>query len=67
MLSEVQTKSANYLRILAVLKALRERGYINDKEYAVDIICVADKKRFALKCRANLPKGKEEDTWLKQS
>ena len=32
-----------------------------------DIICVADKKRFALKCRANLPKGKEEDTWLKQS
>ena len=34
MLSEVQTKSANYLRIIAVLKALRERGYINDKEYA---------------------------------
>ena len=29
MLSEVQTKSANYLRIIAVLKALRERGYIN--------------------------------------
>lgn len=34
MLSEVQTKSANYLRIIAVLKALRERGHINDKEYA---------------------------------
>lgn len=33
MLSEVQTKSANYLRIIAVLKALRERGYIDDKEY----------------------------------
>lgn len=33
MLSEVQTKSANYLRIIAVLKALRERGHINDKEY----------------------------------
>ena len=34
MLSEVQTKSANHLRIIAVLKALRERGYINDTEYA---------------------------------
>lgn len=34
MLSKVQTKSANYLCIVAVLKALRERGYINDKEYA---------------------------------
>ena len=33
MLSEFQTKSANYLRIIAVLKGLRERGYINDKEY----------------------------------
>ena len=34
MLSEVQTKSANYLHIVAVLKTLRERGYINEKEYA---------------------------------
>lgn len=34
MLSIAQTKSANYLRILSVLKALRESGCINDKEYA---------------------------------
>lgn len=33
MLSEVQTKSANYIRIISVLKALREHGYINEKEY----------------------------------
>lgn len=34
MLAEVQTKSANYIRILSVLKALKESGYINEKEYA---------------------------------
>ena len=34
MLSEVQTKSANYIRILSVLKSLKESGCINDKEYA---------------------------------
>lgn len=33
MLSEAQTKSANYIRILSVLKTLKESGYINDKEY----------------------------------
>ena len=34
MLSETQTKSANYIRIIAVLKVLHESGYINDKEYS---------------------------------
>ena len=34
MLSEVQKKSANYLRIIAVLKDLRECGCINEKEYS---------------------------------
>lgn len=33
MLSEVQTKSANYIRILSVLKALKESGFIDEKEY----------------------------------
>lgn len=51
MLSEVQTKSANYLRIIAVLKALRERGYINDKEYARALFCL---ERFSAVCLAVL-------------
>ncbi len=33
MLTEVQTKSAT-ISILSVLKALKESGYINEKEYA---------------------------------
>lgn len=33
MLSAVQKKSANYLRIIIVLRELRDRGIINEKEY----------------------------------
>lgn len=33
MLTETQTKSANFLRIIAVLRSLRESGVISDKEY----------------------------------
>lgn len=33
MLSETQTKSANYLRIIAVLRSLKESGAISEKEY----------------------------------
>ena len=33
MLSETQTKSANYLRIIAVLRSLKESGTITEKEY----------------------------------
>ena len=34
MLSEKQTKSANYLCIVSVLKTLKENGAITEKEYA---------------------------------
>lgn len=34
MLSEKQTKSANYLRILIVLHYLEENGAITEKEYS---------------------------------
>lgn len=34
MLTETQSKSANFLRIVAVLKILRDCGYINEKEYS---------------------------------
>ena len=33
MLTEKETKSANYLRILSVLKAMLEKGTITKKEY----------------------------------
>lgn len=33
MLTEVQTKSANYIRIINVLKTLLDFGFINEKEY----------------------------------
>jgi len=33
MLSEKQTKSANYLCIVSVLKSLKESGAITEKEY----------------------------------
>ena len=33
MVVEKQTKSANYIRIVAVLKSLRDSGKINSKEY----------------------------------
>lgn len=33
MLSDVQNKSANYLRIVFILRELRDRGIINKKEY----------------------------------
>ncbi len=33
MLSEVQTKSANFLRIVSVLRRLRKDGTISAKEY----------------------------------
>ena len=33
MVVEKQTKSANYIRIVAVLKSLRDSGKINPKEY----------------------------------
>lgn len=33
MVTETQTKSANYLRIIAVLRSLKESGTINEKEY----------------------------------
>lgn len=33
MLSETQSKSANFLRILLTLRALRQRGDITEKEY----------------------------------
>ena len=33
MISETQTKSANYLRIIAKLRSLRESGAISEKEY----------------------------------
>lgn len=33
MLAEKQTKSANYLRIIAILKSLRDEGKISPKEY----------------------------------
>ena len=33
MVVEKQTKSANYIRIVAVLKSLRDTGKINSKEY----------------------------------
>ena len=34
ILSEKQTKSANYLCIVSVLKTLKENGAITEKEYA---------------------------------
>lgn len=34
MITETQTKSANYLRIVAVLRTLKENGSISEKEYA---------------------------------
>ena len=34
MLSEKQTKSANYLCIVSVLKTLKENGAITEKEYS---------------------------------
>lgn len=34
MISEKQTKSANYLRIVTVLRSLLEDGTISAKEYA---------------------------------
>ena len=33
MISEKQTKSANFIRIVAVLKELRSAGKISEKEY----------------------------------
>ena len=33
MLTETQTKSANYIRIIAVLRSLKENGVISEKEY----------------------------------
>ena len=33
MLTEVQVKSANYIRIVNILKVLLEGGLIDDKEY----------------------------------
>lgn len=33
MLSEKQTKSANYLRIVSVLRALKDGGTITEQEY----------------------------------
>ena len=33
MMSAVQKKSANYLRIIFVLRELRDLGFINEKEY----------------------------------
>lgn len=33
MISETQTKSANYLRIIVVLRSLKESGVISEKEY----------------------------------
>lgn len=33
MKAEKQTKSANYIRIIAVLKSLRDNGKISAKEY----------------------------------
>ena len=34
MITETQTKSANFLRIVAVLKNLRDCGTIDEREYA---------------------------------
>lgn len=34
MLAEKQTKSANYIRIVSVLKCLRDSGKISLKEYS---------------------------------
>ena len=34
MLTEVQTKSANYIRIVSILRTLLNRGLIDEKEYA---------------------------------
>lgn len=34
MLAEKQTKSANYIKIVAVLKSLRDMGKISLKEYS---------------------------------
>ena len=33
MIAEKQTKSANFLRIIAILKSLRDNGKISTKEY----------------------------------
>lgn len=33
MISEVQTKSANFLRIMSILRRLRSEGVISAKEY----------------------------------
>lgn len=33
MVAEMQSKSANYLRIVLVLRDLRSHGTINEKEY----------------------------------
>ena len=33
MITEKQTKSANFIRIIAILKSLRDNGKISPKEY----------------------------------
>lgn len=33
MITETRTKSANYLQIITVLRHLREKGVITEKEY----------------------------------